>query len=50
MCEYVLSAIDHETGEPIEIPVSAAEVKRMMILAEGLPDPEDVLDEEGDDD
>ena len=51
MDEYWLVATDADTGEEVEIPMSPAEVERMMIAAEGLPDPDDdQLDDEANDD
>lgn len=42
-----MSAIDHDTGEPVEIPLTAEQVERIILACEpDLPDPEDVTDDD----
>jgi hypothetical protein len=43
---YSIQGIDRETGESVSYPTSADEVEQMMIATEGLPDPENVIDDE----
>ena len=49
---YRLLAVDGDTGEPVEIVMTPAQVERLMIAAERgrLPDPDYVDDDEADDD
>ena len=48
---YTLRGIDRETGEVVEVPMSPRQVEQLMIDAEGLPDPADVIyDDEAPDD
>jgi hypothetical protein len=46
--EFTLTAI--EDGEPVEIALTKREVEAIMIACERLPDPDDVLDEDPDND
>jgi hypothetical protein len=46
---YTLTAVDRDSGEEVEYALTAQDVERMMIVAEGLPDPGDVDDGDGDD-
>lgn len=46
---FTLTGVDRATGETVVEQLSAAEVERIMIAAEGLPDPNVVSDDERDD-
>ncbi len=48
--EFTVVAIDPETGERVSCPITASAVEEVMIKREGLPDPDHVTDDEGDDD
>lgn len=45
---YTVTAIDPETGEPVTTPITAPGVEQAMIAGDGLPNPDDVIDEEND--
>ena len=45
---YVLRGRNVQSGEPEQLPISAEQFERVIVLAEGLPDPNDVA--EGEDD
>jgi hypothetical protein len=47
---YTLTGVDRETGERVSSPITAAEFEQIIVAAEGLPDPNDVADDEGGDD
>lgn len=44
--DFTITGIDAATGERVSYPLSADEVEQIMISAQGLPDPTDVLDED----
>jgi hypothetical protein len=46
--QYTIVNVDQETGEVLDgpYPISPAEVEDTMVKGDGLPNPENVLDEE----
>jgi hypothetical protein len=46
----MLTGVDRESGQRIEIPMSARDVEQVMITAQRLPDPEFDEDDGEDDD
>ena len=46
--QYTITGTDPATGERVTDQLSAAEAERIVILGDGLPDPDDVGDEDDD--
>ena len=47
---YTITGIDPETGEPVTTPITAPGVEQAMIAGDGLPDPDDLIDDDSEDD
>lgn len=45
---YTITGFDSTTGERVSYAMTAAEVEQFIVLAEGLPDPNDVSDDDDD--
>jgi hypothetical protein len=43
---YTITAIDRETGESVTTPITAPGIEEAMIANEGLPNPDDVIDDD----
>lgn len=47
--QYTITGFDRATGERVGYPLTADEVEQIIIVGQGLPDPNDVTDESDDD-